>query len=80
MDYLDHLIYHTKASDTKHWKLLLLDGHITHEYPDFVIKAHEHHIALHVFSSHLTHALQPLDVGIFRPWKHYHSLAIQNAV
>lgn len=65
MGYLDHLIFHTKASDTKHWKLLLLGGNITHEYPDFVIKAHEHYIALHVFLSHLTYALQPLDVGIF---------------
>ena len=80
MKYLDYLIFHTKASNTKPWKLLLLDGHITHEYPEFVIKAHGHHIALHMFPSHLTHALQPLDVGIFWPWKHYHSLAIQTAV
>lgn len=80
MDYLDHLIQHTKASAKKHWKLLLLDGHLTHEYPDFVVRAAEHHIALMVFPSHLTHALQPLDVGIFRPWKHYHNKAIQNAI
>lgn len=80
MDYLDHLIEHTRASAIKPWKLLLLDGHITHEYSDFVIKANEHHIALHCFPSHLTHALQPLDVGIFRPWKHYHTRAIQNTV
>ena len=80
MEYLDHLIKHTKASDLKPWKLLLLDGHITHEFPDFVVKAHKHHIALHVFPSHLTHALQPLDVGVFWPWKHYHNKAIQQAV
>lgn len=80
MDYLDHLILHTKASPTKHWILFFLDGHLTHEYPDFVIKAAEHHIALHVFLSHLTHTLQPLDVGVFRPWKHYHNKAIQNAI
>ena len=65
MGYLDRLIFHTKASDTKHWKLFFLGGNITHEYPDFVIKTHEHYIALHVFFSHLTYALQPLDVGIF---------------
>lgn len=57
MDYLNHLILHTKAFPSKPWKLLLLDGHITHEYPNFVIKANEHHIALHCFPSHLTHAL-----------------------
>lgn len=80
MDYLDHLIKHTKASGSKLWKLLLLDGHITHQFPDFVVKAYKHHIALHVFLSHLTHALQPLNVGVFRPWKHYHNRAIQRAV
>lgn len=80
MDYLDHLILHTRASPTKPWKLLLLDSHITHEYSDFFIKANEHHIALHCFPSHLTHALQPLNVGVFQPWKHYHNKAVQNAV
>lgn len=80
MDYLDHLILNTKASASKHWILFFMDGHLTHEYPDFVVKAAEHHIALHVFPSHLTHALQPLDVGVFRPWKHYHNKAIQNAI
>ena len=67
MEYLEHLIKHTRASVSKPWKLLLLDGHITHKFPDFVVKAYKHHIALHVFPSHLTHALQPLDVGVFRP-------------
>lgn len=80
MDYLDHLILHTWASVLKPWKLLLLDGHTTYMYPEFVIKAHNHHIVLHAFLSHLTHALQPLDVSIFWPWKNYHSKAIQNAV
>ena len=80
MDYLDHLIKHTKASCSKPWKLLLLDGHITHEFPDFVVKAHEHHIALHMFPSHLTHAFQLLDIGVFCLWKHYHNRAVQRAV
>ena len=57
MEYLNYLIKHTKAFSLKPWKLLLLDGHITHEFLDFVVKAQEHHIALHVFFSHLTHAL-----------------------
>ena len=79
IEYLDHLIFHTEASNIKPWKLFLLDGHITHEYLDLIIKAHEYHIALHIFLSHLTHVLQSLDVGIFQPWKHYYSLVIQNA-
>lgn len=44
------------------------------------LKAQEHNILPFYFPSHLTHVLQPLDTGIFRPWKHYHSLAIQSAL
>ena len=60
--------------------MLLCDGHITHLYPDFVIKAVENHIVVHTFPSHLTHCLQPLDVVIFRAWKHYQNRAIQEAI
>jgi hypothetical protein len=28
----------------------------------------------------MTHILQPLDVGIFRPWKHWHNMAIIAAI
>ena len=80
MEYLDHLIQHSHASPDKPWKLLLLDGHESHRYELFQLKAAEHHIKLFYYPSHLTHVLQPLDVGIFRPWKHYHSLAIQTAL
>jgi hypothetical protein len=80
MEYLDHLIEHSHAGPDKPWKLLLLDGHESHRYDPFQLKAAEHHIKLFFYPSHLTHVLQPLDVGIFRPWKHYHSLAVQAAL
>ena len=80
LQYLDHLIKHTRAGPTKPWKILLLDGHESHRTDAFQLKAAENHIKLFYFPSHLTHALQPLDVGIFRPWKHYHTLAIQAAL
>ena len=78
--WLRHFIKHTHAGPTKQWKMLLLDGHITHENPDFVILAHENHIKPFEYPSHLTHVLQPLDVGVFRPWKHYHNKAIQKSI
>jgi hypothetical protein len=74
------LIKYSKAGSDKPWKILLLDGHESHHYKPFQLKAAEHHIKLFYFPSHLTHVLQPLDVGIFRPWKHYHKLAIQAAL
>jgi hypothetical protein len=67
MEYLDHLIQHSHAGPDKPWKLLLLDGHESHRYELFQLKAAEHRIKLFYYPSHLTHVLQPLDVGIFRP-------------
>ena len=80
MEYLDHLIEHSHAGPQKLWKILLLDGHESHRTEEFQLKAANHHIKLFYFPSHLTHVLQPLDVGVFRPWKHYHNLAIQAAL
>ena len=57
MQYLDHLIEQTGAGPSKPRKMLLCDGHITHEYPEFVIKASENHIVLLEYPPHLTHAL-----------------------
>jgi hypothetical protein len=80
MEYLEHLVEHTGASLEKPWKMLLLDNHITHLYPEFIIEAAKFHIVVFSYPSHLTHALQPLNVGVFRPWKHYHNQAIQHAI
>ncbi|KHJ31848.1 putative multidrug resistance protein fnx1 [Erysiphe necator] len=38
------------------------------------------HIYLQIFPSHGTHALQPLDVGIFRKWKHQQNRYINMAI
>jgi hypothetical protein len=63
--WLKHFIKHVEAGPDKPWKMLLLDGHVTHENPDFVILALENHIKPFKYPSHLTHILQPLDVGVF---------------
>ncbi|RPA94015.1 hypothetical protein L873DRAFT_1940985 [Choiromyces venosus 120613-1] len=78
--WLDHFIKHAGAGPDQHWCTLLHDGHITHCQNDFVIKCHEKHIIRFQFPSHLTHVLQPLDVGVFHPWKHNHNKAIHDAL
>ncbi|XMA11516.1 hypothetical protein WAI453_004307 [Rhynchosporium graminicola] len=80
MDYGDHLIKYSHAGSDKPWKLLLLDGHEAHKFDPFVLKLAEAHIKCYWFPSHLTHILQPLDVGIFRPWKHFHNACIRAAL
>jgi hypothetical protein len=77
MEYLQHFIQHTPSIRTK---LLIMDSHVSHEVPEFIILAHQHNIHLHVFPSHLTHILQPLDVTVFAQYKHWHRRAIQQAI
>ena len=80
LTWLDHFIKQIDTGPNQHWRLLLLDSHITHCKDDFIIKCHENHIVPFQFPSHLTHVLQPLDVGMFRPCKHYHNKAIHHAL
>jgi transposase len=68
--WLEHFIKHTESTSTSEMKALLLDSHISHTSDDFVITAAENNILIFTFPSHLTHILQPLDVGIFQPYKH----------
>ena len=67
---LDHIILHTNASIDKLMKVLLMDQHGSHMDLDFVIKATALNIHPYPFPSHLTYMLQPLDVGVFQPYKH----------
>ncbi|KAJ8886825.1 hypothetical protein PR048_013037 [Dryococelus australis] len=50
--------------------VLLMDSHSSHVTDDFVINTDkENDIYLFTFPSHTTHLLQPLDVGVYRPFK-----------
>jgi hypothetical protein len=80
MEWLQHFILHTGSTPSSEPKLLLLDSHPSHHTPEFIIRAKEHNIHLYAFPSHLTHILQPLDVGIFQPYKHWHKEAVHSAV
>lgn len=52
--------------------LLLYDGHSSHISLPLIDLAKRHNIILFVLPPHTSHALQPLDVGTFRPVKcHY---------
>jgi hypothetical protein len=77
---LDHIILHTNAGMDKPCKVLLMDQHRSHMDPDFILKATAANIHPYPFPRHLTHILQPLDVGVFQPYKHWHSKAVQHAM
>ena len=78
--YLDHLILHTNAGLNKFPKVLLIDRRGSYIDPEFIIKAETHNIHPYSFPGHLTYVLQPLDAGVFQPYKHWHKKAVQYAI
>jgi hypothetical protein len=76
--WLQHFIEHTAPHEDK--KLLLLDSHKSHTSSDFIITAAKSNILIYTFPSHLTHILQPLDVGIFHPYKYHRREAVHKAI
>jgi hypothetical protein len=52
----------------KYWRLIL-DGHNSHANPNFDQYCKEHSIITLCMLAHLSHLLQPLDVGCFSPLK-----------
>ena len=49
--------------------ILFFDGHGSHESLTLIEMAREKNVILYVFPPHTTHLLQPLDVGVFGPFK-----------
>ena len=57
-------------------QLLLLDGHFAHIHQDTVEFAMANDIVLYVLPPHTSHFLQPLDVGVYGPFKSLYEKAL----
>ena len=55
------------SQDRRH--LLIFDGHVSHVSIDTVQEARRQGIDLITLPSHTSHAMQPLDVSLFKPFK-----------
>ena len=80
LTFLQHFIENSDASPTSDWKLMLMDNHGSHLTPEFIQLANENHIRPYPLIPHMTHCMQPLDVAVFQPYKHWHDVAIQEAI
>lgn len=78
--FLTHFIRHTGAGPNQPHILLLMDNHGSHLTPEFVLLATNNSIVPFTFPAHLTHCMQPCDVGMFQTLKHQHSKAINYAL
>lgn len=68
IDVLKHIVQHTKCSK-ENKVLLLIDNHESHTSVSAILFCRENGIVLLSFPPHTTHRLQPLDVGIYGPFK-----------
>lgn len=65
---LRHIVNHTRCS-RENKILLTVDNHGSHTSVDAILFCRQNGIVLLSFPPHTTHRLQPLDVGIYSPFK-----------
>lgn len=78
LDWLKHFDQHTKTKTTGTYRLLILDGHESHQSVDFELYCKANCIITLCMPAHSSHMLQPLDVACFRPLKRAYGQAIDD--
>ncbi len=78
LDLLKHFDMHTKDRTTGVYRLLIFDGHESHNSLQFKLYCEENKIITLCMPPHSSHLLQPLDVGCFAPLKKAYGHQIQS--
>ena len=76
MAWIQHFETHTRKGTIGSKRLLLMDGYGSHCTQEFIQYCDDNGILPFGFPPHSTHLLQPLDVVVFQPLKHYHAEAL----
>ena len=80
IEWAEHFERLTRPSNPGETRVLLMDGCDNHHTSEIVHFCHDHDIELFPLPPHLTHYLQPLDVGVFRSYKHWHQQVVYREV
>ena len=80
IDWLKYFDKHRRKGQVGAWRMLIMDGYGSHMTYEFFTYAKRNQIELFRLPPHSTHLTQPLDVGCFQPFKHYHSEATDELV
>lgn len=80
LEWIQHFNEHSRKGQLGAKRLLIVDGHGSHHTAQFIQYCDDNNIIPFGMPSNLTHLLQPLDVCIFQPYKHYHGLALDRLV
>ena len=77
--WLEHFEQFSGERQVGAYRLLLLDGFGSHCTKQFIDYCDCHNIIVFCLPPHSSHLLQPLDVVVFQPYKHYHAEAVEAA-
>ena len=80
LQWIKHFDKHTEKIREGAWRLLIMDGYRSHHTREFLEYCETKNIIPFGLPSHTTHLLQPLDVCVFQPLKHWHSEAVNEAI
>ena len=78
LDWLKHFDAHTKERTVGSHRLLVMDGHESHDSLDFQQYCKDNKIITVCMPPHSSHLLQPLDVGCFAPLKKAYGRQAEN--
>ena len=77
LEWLKHFDKHTAAQAKGPYRMLVLDGHESHESVEFQEYCKSHNIITLGLPPHSSHLTQPLDVGCFSPLKRAYGRQIE---
>ncbi len=77
--WLNYLHAITVLAQKGSYQLFLLDRHVSNTTADFLAFCERQRIMCFVMPPHATQPLQPLDVVLHQPYKHYHAEAFKEA-
>lgn len=79
LQWIHHFHRHSLRSQRGIWRLLLMDGFDSHCTRPFLEACDNFDIIPFLLPAHSSHFLQPLDVGVFQPYKHWYTQTVNKA-
>lgn len=80
IEWFEHFERHTRPLDTNEKRVLLMDNHESHDTAPIHRICILGKIDIFPLPAGLTHLLQPADVGVFGPYKHWHEHVLSREV
>src|SRR5450432_919755 len=79
-EWLKHFNNQTEEKANGEPRLFVMDGHGSHLTDEFINLCWDCNIIPFLLPPHSTHLLQPLDIGVFQSFKHYHQEILEESI